>query len=72
MKYLIRSLERHDDQSPCLFCAIHGYSPFFVRSEDKARKFDSESEARVYALKELFTQEAGVFDVIPAFLRSNP
>lgn len=63
--YVIRSLERHDDNAPALFCAIHGYSPFYTRDSDKARKFETADAARSYALAELFTHEAGAFDVLP-------
>jgi hypothetical protein len=63
-KYAIRSLHRHDDLVPDLFCAIHGWTPFYTRDHAKARKFETAKEARAYALKELFCEEAGVFEII--------
>lgn len=63
-QYAIRSLERADDNAPALFCAIHGYSPFFTRDEAKAKVFPDEQAARTYALDKLFTAEAHVFDIV--------
>ncbi len=65
MKYIIRSLHRHDDNAPALFCAWHSFSQFFTRDASKAKAFDTHEEARAYALAELFTAEVGVFDIIP-------
>lgn len=65
MKYIIRSLHHHDDNEPALFCAWHGFSQFFTRDPARAKSFDTEVDARAYALNELFTAEAGVFEIIP-------
>jgi hypothetical protein len=62
-KYSIVSLERKQANEPSLFCAIHGYSPFYVREVSKAAKFDTAKEAGEYAIKELFKEESA-FSVI--------
>lgn len=63
MKYIIRSLLRYDNGEPAYFCAIHSFTPFFT-DINKAKQFDSKVEAEQYALKELFTHKAGVFDIV--------
>ena len=49
MKYVIQCNTRQNERAPAFFCAIHGYSPFYVREVAKARKFDSAKEAKAYA-----------------------
>jgi hypothetical protein len=62
-KYAIVSLERKQANEPSLFCAIHGYSPFYVREASKTKKFGTAKEAGEYAMKELFNNESA-FSVI--------
>jgi hypothetical protein len=57
MKYIIQSNTRQAERAPAFFCAIHGFSPLFVRTVDKARKFATPAEAKTYANAELFTEE---------------
>jgi len=58
MKYIILSTERRAPLG--YFVAIHGFSPFFSFKE-KARRFNTEAEAKAYADKELFTTPDAAF-----------
>lgn len=64
MKFVIQCNTRQNERAPAFFCAIHGYSPFYVREVSKARKFETAEEAKAYANAELFTSP-DAFTVLP-------
>lgn len=54
IQYVIVSVEREDDMSPCYFCSWHSFSQYFSTLE-RARLFNTVKEADKYASTELFT-----------------